>query len=108
MSQTVIKNFKRGDTFSYGCLVQLPAGTWDAEGQIMLNDSTRDDFDVTLTAPVAPETRHTLLIERAAAATAAWPVGKRRADILFFDNSSPAVKRRTSTFLVDVIEGITE
>jgi hypothetical protein len=108
MSST-IRNFKRGGTFSYGCLVQLPAGTWDAEAQLRKTDGTLiDDLDVTLDPPVSPETRHTLLIERAASATASWPLEKLQGDVRFVDASPEPVKLPTSTYVVEVIRGITE
>lgn len=108
MSHTTIRNFKRGGTFSYGCLVQLPTGTWSAAAQLLKADGSRIDLDVTLTPPVAPSTKHTLLIEKSATGTTAWPLEMLKGDVKFSDSSTPAVKLPTSTFVVEVIEGITQ
>lgn len=101
-------HFKRGGTFSYGCLVQLPAGTWTARSQLRKEDGTAIDLDVTLTPPVGPETRHTLLIEQDAADTESWPLQKLKGDVKFQDSSTPAVELPTSTFVVEVVERVTE
>jgi hypothetical protein len=106
MSKTI--TFKRGGTFSYGSLVQMPAGTWDADAQLVAPDGTRIDLVVTLTPPVSPATKHTLLIEAPASATESWPSEMLKGDIKFIDASAEPVKLPTSTFVVEVIEGITE
>lgn len=104
--------FKRSGTFSFGCFVPktagsaMPAGTWDAKCQLVLSDGTRIDIAATLTPPVGPETRHTLLIEKADAS--AWTLGLAKGDVLFFDASAPPVRLPTSTFVIDVVEEITQ
>lgn len=102
-------NFKRGSTFSYGGTFTMPAGTWTATAQ--LRDAQNvliDDLDVTFTPPVSPATTHTLLIEKDAVDTAAWPTSRLRGDISFADTNSPEVVLITSTFVVNVIERLTQ
>jgi hypothetical protein len=107
MSKTI--TFKRGGTFSYGSLVQMPAGTWAAACKLTDEDGNPvQTMSVSLTPPVAPSTKHALLIECLASATAGWPAGKTlKGDIVFTDASSPAVVLPTSTFYVEVQESQT-
>jgi hypothetical protein len=106
MTKTI--NFKRGSTFSYGATFEMPSGAWTAAAQLLSADGTRIDLDVTLTPPVSPATDHVLLIEKNATATSAWPLGFLKGDIKFSDASAPAVRIFTSTFAVEVCEGVTQ
>jgi hypothetical protein len=103
--RTALK-FKRGATFSYGGLVALPDGsTWDADCKLRdLNENVIQDMTVTLTPPVAPETRHALLIEATSTQSAAWPLGALKGDVRFFDSADPPVVIVTSSFALNVAE----
>lgn len=106
MSDTI--NFKRGGTFSYGCLVLMPTGTWSAAAKLRDKAGVlMDTFTVTLTAPVNPETKHTLLIVQNATSTAAWPLERLQGDVVFTDASSPPVKLPTSTFFLNIVDLMT-
>lgn len=101
---------KRGATFSYSGLVTLPAGTWSAScdldnaGGIKLTDATVTLS--TLGSPGANGETHSILIEVAAATTAAWPIGTLSGDIRFADNAGVIVY--TSTFYISVAKAITD
>ena len=100
--------FKRGGTFSYGCMVQLPAGTWSAACSLRNN---RGDLiqtvTVTLTPPVNPSTEHSLLLVVAASATAIWPLEALYGDVEFTDASVTPIVIPSGTFTVNVIEKLT-
>jgi hypothetical protein len=103
---STIKKFKRGGIFSYGTLVPLASGTtWGVAAQLRDADGNKiADLDATIAPPVSPATTHSVLIVKAATATALWPEALLRGDIKFFDNSNPSVVLYTSTFVVDTIE----
>jgi hypothetical protein len=101
--------FKRGGTFSFGCTVLLPAGTWSAACQ--LRDGRGNliqTVTVTLTPPVNPAIEHSLLLVVPAADTASWPVGQALyGDVEFTDASATPIVLPSGTFTVNVIEKLT-
>lgn len=96
---------KRGSTLSLGGYVTLPSGAWIATSAGLKADGTRVYFSVTLTPPIAPETRHFILIESPAATTSFWPVGILRCDIRFAESSGFVLP--TKTFNLTVQPSIT-
>lgn len=106
---TISIEFKAGGTFSYGCLVQLPTGSWSAKAQLRraAGSALVVELIATLTAPTAPETRHKLLLESPSNLTKLWPVQTLVGDVLFIDASAPPVVLPTSTFSMNVIAGVT-
>lgn len=94
---------KQGTTFSYSALVQLPTGTWSVASK--LRDSKGravSGLTPTLTPPVAPETRHLLMLVANATSTAAWPLEVLHGDIKFSD--ATGVVLATSTYAVQMQE----
>ena len=97
--------FKRGGTFSFGCAVTLPAGTWSAACQLRnQHGDLIQDVTVTLTPPVAPATDHQLLLEADSTATASWPLEALYGDVKFSDDSVPPMVLPSGTFSVIVTE----
>lgn len=100
--------FKRGSTFSYSGMVELPVGTWSAAAHIRTpNGDLIQALTVTLTPPVNPSTEHTLLLEATAAQTLLWPCEKLEGDVVFTDASVTPVVVPTGTFTVEVREKVT-
>lgn len=101
MSQT--KTHTRGGTFSLTGTATLPAGTWTATASLRNQRGVLvEDLAVELTAPQAPETDWTIVLEATAAATELWPVGQLQGDVRFQDDSGVVVY--TSEFIVNVRE----
>jgi hypothetical protein len=103
---------KPGDTFSWSGFWPdvLPTGvTWggkcyarDAEGALV------QDFTVTLTPPVSPDTLHAIRIRAESDETVNWPAGAiLKSDIRLHDNSTPPVKTTTHTFVIKTVQAIT-
>jgi hypothetical protein len=100
-----VYELKRGDPLSLGGTVDLAAGTWgatskakDQQGNLLAN------LVVTLNAPVAPSTKHTILIE---GATDNWPVADALVDVLFADVVTPAVRFHSESFIVRLLKEVT-
>jgi hypothetical protein len=105
MSSSQIITHKIGATFGYAGFKLLPAGTWSAKCQARDTDGNLvQDFDVALTPPVNPETRHAITIRAESDDTVRWVVGKLKCDVAFYDASSPPVVVPTNTFVIDVKE----
>jgi hypothetical protein len=100
--------FKRGGTFGLAGFKSLPAGTWSAAAKLKKPDNSFITLDVTLTPPVDPETRHAITIRAESDDTEGWPVGYLQGDIVFYDASVPPVVIPTDTFVVKVVERITD
>jgi hypothetical protein len=100
--------FKRGGTFGLAGFKTLPAGTWSAAATLQPATGAPITLDVTLTPPVDPETRHAITIRAESDVTASWPVGNLQGDIAFYDASDPPVVIPTNTFVVKVVERITD
>lgn len=99
-------NFKRGGTFSFGCKVKMPAGTWSAVGKLREpGGAPVQTLTVTLD-PLEddPDFNYTILIVAPSTDTPEWPVRVLRGDIKFSDASTPPVVLPTSTFTVAVEE----
>lgn len=77
--------FTRGDTFSWAGFATLPSDDpWEATSEI--RDQKGDliqELQVTLEAPVAPETKWPILLWASAEDTAEWPLGALTCDIRF-------------------------
>lgn len=109
-SQTI--EHKPGDTFSYSGFWPDPlaSGTWS--GACYANDASTgervQEFTVSLTPPVDPETRHAITIRAESDATAAWPVDSLlKCDVRLFDASTPPVKTTTRTFGIKTVKAQT-
>ena len=101
-------SFKRGSTFSFSGLVQLPTGTWSAAAHIRNGHGDLiQTLTTTLTLPVSPSTQHTLLLTATATQTAAWPLENLLGDVVFTDASATPVVVPTGTFVVSVGEKVT-
>lgn len=109
MSATI--TFKRGGTFSYGCNLTLPAGTWSAACQIRDGRGNLvESLSVTLTpfSPVPPSTdNHTLLLVGTSTQTADWPIELLYGDVKFTDASVTPAVVHTGTFTIKMSERIT-
>lgn len=109
MSRPITIEHRRGATFSYVGTATLPAGTWTAASSLEKSDGTAvADLVVTLDVlalPGANGETHSLLLEKPAASTAAWPLGAIVGDILFTD--SGGVVLPSGKFTVNVTRGVT-
>lgn len=92
--------FKRGSTFSFGCPVQLPAGTWTASAQLRSSTGKLvQQLTVTLTPPVAPATTHQLLLTATALQSKTWPLGEVSGDVRFTDSNGLVIPTSSFTLL---------
>lgn len=101
----------RGSTFSWGGLVQLPAGTWSATCKVKSADGTTvETLTVTLEALAEPDAdgnTHSILIEASSVQTADWAIAKLRCDVRYADNSDPPIVEHSPTFIINSVEEIT-
>jgi hypothetical protein len=100
----------RGSTFSYSGTATLPSGTWSATAKLRAlsdPDTVVATFDVTLNAPVAPSTDHTILVEFAASEQEEWALEKHFFDVRFEDDSATPVVLHSPRIVVDVRQGAT-
>lgn len=112
---TQIYDFYRGGTFSLAdAAVLLPTGSaWTATAQVRnaANDLVAA-LDVTLTlvtpAFTAASDKYSLLLECPAADTAEWDIEKLTCNVLFSDDSDPAVRIPSAPFVVNVLRPPTE
>lgn len=109
MSRPITIEHRRGATFSYTGTATLPSGTWSAACSLEQSDGTLvDNLVVTLTplgTPGPAGETHALLLEKAAASTAIWPLGAIVGDILFTD--AGGVVLPSGKFTVNVTRGVT-
>lgn len=103
----VTLNHKRGATFSWAGTAALPAGTWTAHAHIETTSGTLiENLTVTLAAPVAPATAHTIAITATSAASALWPLGSAVMDIKY--TSSGGTVLYSPTCIVKIEAEVTE
>ena len=103
---------KQGATLSLAGLFMLPAGTWTAASNIERTDgSVVCAMAVTITELAEPDddgNTHSVLAVCTAAQAEAFEVGKTYVcDIIFTDDSDPAVVLKTETFGVKVVREVT-
>jgi hypothetical protein len=97
---------KRGSTFSLAGYVTLPLGEWTATSEIKDNiGDLISELDVTLQAPVDPETRWAILLYKDAEITAEWPLGPLSCDIRFVNGDTVIY---SPTFIVNMVKEITD
>lgn len=110
--QDQITDHDRGSKFSRVCssFTLLP-GTWSARAQVRdVSDggfSLVADLAVTLTLLDAPTNRYSILIE-SSDDTAGWPLKKLVTNVLFVDDSVPAVTVPTTPYVINVRRSPTE
>lgn len=111
MSQDIlIISHPRGATFFLSGLVGLPAptGVWSGRSQvrkIAADGSVGDlleDLTVTLTPPVAPATKHAIVIEGSSVIAPSWPLEKLRMDLRLADESDPPMVIYSPRFVINV------
>ena len=103
---------KQGATLSLAGTFALPAGTWTAASNIERTDGTLVcAMDVTITEidPVGEDGKtHSVLAVCTAAQAESFEVGKTYVcDIIFTDDSDPAVVLKTETFGIKVVREVT-
>jgi hypothetical protein len=101
-----VYELKRGDLLSLGGTVDLAAGTWAATAQARTAKGTLvATLAVTLNPPVAPSTKHTILIE---SPTTGWPIADVLVDVRFHDTVTPTNAFHSETLIVRVGKEVTE
>lgn len=103
----------RATTFSLATLVTLPAGVWTTASTLVTTTGQLVDAALTeslsaLPTPDADGHTHALLIERAAADTAAWPRGTLLLRTVFTDASVVPVVVPAVTWQVVVSDNTPE
>ena len=100
-----LPDFKAGDTFELSCKVPLAFGTTITSIDSMVKNSgvLVQGLTVTITAPDA--TYYYFTLSATDAQTALWPLRTLKCDIQYTIGTKIA---STDTFLIPVIEGVTE
>lgn len=112
--ETQIYTHKLGSTLSLAGTVTLPTGTgaWSGSATVKRLESgsytTVEELAVTLEAPGTPGDPHTILLESSSEAAANWPLAKLQCDIRFEDEAVPPLVIYSPTFVINVVQGITD
>lgn len=113
MTSFPVLTHTRATTFSLATLVTLPAGVWTTASTLVTTTGQLVDAALTeslsaLPTPDADGHTHALLIERAAADTAAWPLGTLLLRTVFTDASVVPVVVPAVTWQVVVSDNTPE
>lgn len=102
-----LQRFKAGGTFSFGCVVTLPAGVWTARAELRQPSGNRllSALQTTLTPVTGQAGQYTLLLVASATTTSAWPAGLANGDVVFAD--ATGVVLPSSTFTLEIVPKVT-
>jgi len=91
--------FKRGDTFTIQCNIELDITGWLIESQIRSGDKLITVLELELVNPL------TGIYKLKHVDTKLWPVGELQCDIQYTTNTGQIIS--TETFIIEVMKDIT-